>query len=252
MHKVSAVIITLNEERNIERVLTSLKGVADEVIVYDSFSTDRTKDICQRFDVRFIQDNWKGYSATKNLANQLATHDYVLSIDADEAVSEPLKKSIQIVKEKGFTGVYSMNRITNYCGKWIKYSGWYPDKKIRVFPKNLVYWEGEWVHETLFIPEGITISHLEGDLEHYSYYNYKEHREKADHYSRLTAKKMYERGKKVTFLSPYLSGIGRFVSMYLFKFGFLDGYKGFKIAQISAASNVFKYKELIKLYKKNG
>lgn len=249
MHKLTAVIITLNEERNIERVLNSLVNVADEIIVYDSYSEDRTQEICKQFDVRFIQAQWEGYSKSKNKANQLAENEFILSIDADEALDETLKKSIDKIKKEGLQGIYCMNRLTNYCGKWIRHSGWYPDTKIRIFPKNEVYWKGDWVHEVLHIPEGIKKTHLEGDLLHYSYYNYKEHQKKADHYSLLTAKKMHEMGKSASLMKPYFSAFARFISMYLFKKGFLDGYKGFKIAQISAKSNIYKYKKLRALNK---
>jgi (heptosyl)LPS beta-1,4-glucosyltransferase len=250
MTPISAVIITFNEERNIERCLLSLKNVVDDIVVLDSFSTDRTKEICEKFAVQFVQDDWKGYAATKNNANLLAQNDFILSIDADEALSQNLQAAIRELKKNDFVGVYSMNRMTNYCGQWIKYSGWYPDKKIRIFPKSKVFWQGEWVHETLAVPESLPLTHIKGDIEHYSYYSFKEHREKADHYSRLTAQKMHERGKKAYILSPYLSGMVRFFTMFFLKLGFLDGYKGFKIAQISAASNVFKYKELIR-HRKN-
>lgn len=247
-HHISAVIITLNEERNIARVIDSLQGIADEILVYDSHSTDKTAEICKEKDVRFIQDEWLGYSETKNKANQLAKHRYIFSIDADEALSEELRKSLLKVKEEGLEGYYSMNRLTNYCGKWIRHSGWYPDVKVRLFPKDQVYWEGKWVHETLHIPGSLNKVHLKGDLLHYSYYNFKDHRQKADHYSELTANKMFEKGKTSGPLKPYLSGLARFISMYIFKLGFLDGKMGFKIAQISAASNVYKYKKLRALH----
>lgn len=249
MHLITAVIITLNEEKNIGRAIDSLEGVADEILVIDSHSTDKTGAICKAKKVKFVSQDWLGYSETKNKGNNMATHPYILSIDADEALSEELKNSISKAKKNGLEGVYSMNRLTNYCGKWIRHSGWYPDEKVRLFPKNNVYWEGKWVHETLVIPSEMKRTHLVGDLHHYSYYNFKDHREKADHYSELTAKKMFEAGKKAGSLKPFLSGFARFIGMYFIKWGFLDGRMGFKIAQISAASNVYKYKTLRKLTK---
>ena len=245
--KISATIITLNEERNIDRCIRSLKEVSDEIIVLDSFSTDRTEEICKSHDVIFEKRKWEGYSASKNYLNSLAKYDYILSIDADEALDDELKVAILEIKRLQDPEIYSVNRLTNYCGKWIKHSGWYPDIKIRLFPKNGSYWDGEFVHEELVYPTNLRVTPLDGHLEHYSYYDFKDHRARADKYSTLTAKKMHKAGKKASIFKPYLSGIGRFISMYLIKAGFLDGKMGFKIAQISAQSNVFKYKELRRL-----
>jgi len=247
---LAVVIITLNEERNIARCLASVQSFADEIIVLDAFSTDKTVEICQSFGARVEQRKWEGYAASKNYLNSLVQSDYILSLDADEALSSALISEIQGVKETGFEGVYSVNRLTNYCGKWIHHSGWFPDIKPRIFPNEGSYWSGEYVHEEL-ITQAKEILTFKGVLEHYSYYSYVDHRQRADKYSLLTAKKFFAAGKKVGFLKPYLSAIGRFITMYLLKKGFLDGWMGFKIAQISAQSNVLKYKELIRLHREN-
>lgn len=252
MDKLSAVIITLNEERNIRRCIESLIGVADEVIVLDSLSTDTTKAICSEYDfVRFEERKWEGYSSSKNFANSLSSFSYIFSIDADEAVSTELKTAILHEKNQGFSGIYTVNRKTNYCGTWIHHSGWYPDYKVRIFPKDQTKWVGEYVHEELEFSAPFQEKLLSGDLHHYSYYDYTDHRTRADKYSLLTARKMNARGKKVGIFKPYLSALGRFISMYLIKRGFLDGYSGWKIATISAKSNIFKYKELRRLNKKD-
>jgi len=245
--KISATIITLNEERNIERCVKSLEAVADEIIVLDSFSTDRTEEICNSLNVRFEKRKWEGYSASKNHLNSLAQFDYILSIDADEAIDKELTEAILEVKKLNDPELYTMNRFTNYCGKWIKHSGWYPDIKLRLFPKAGSHWDGEFVHEELVHPSNLEIEQLAGHLEHYSYYSFKGHRERADKYSALTAQKMHKSGKKASLFKPYLSAVARFISMYILKGGILDGRMGFKIAQISAQSNVFKYKELRRL-----
>ena len=249
MQSLTVVIITKNEERNIGRALDSVSRIADEVIVVDSQSTDQTKAICEQKGARFITTEWKGYSATKNYANSLALHPYIFSLDADEAVDKTLEKAILAEKSKGFSGTYSVNRLTNYCGQWIHHSGWYPDKKIRIFPKEKTRWEGEFVHEELAFSEPLVNTELGGHLEHYSYYSFEDHRARADKYSLLTAQKMAARGKRASALKPYLSAVGRFISMYLLKRGFLDGKMGFKIAVISAQSNILKYKELRRLSK---
>ncbi len=246
--RLTLVIITLNEERNIARCIDSAKDIVDEIIVLDAFSSDKTEQICKERNVQFIQKKWEGYSKSKNHLNSLVETEYILSLDADEALSETIREEIRKEKEKGFEGTYYVNRLTNYLGKWIRYSGWFPDLKPRIFPKEGSYWSGEFVHETLVYPM-CEAKQFVGVVEHYSYYSYEDHRQRADKYSVLTAQKFYAAGKKVSVLKPYLSALGRFVSMYFLKLGFLDGLKGFKIAQISALSNVVKYKTLLKLWK---
>ena len=243
---MSAVVITFNEERNIRRCIEGLLGIVDEIIVLDSFSTDETKTICSEYDVSFHQRKWDGYAASKNYANSLASNDYIFSVDADEVPDEELRSQLaDIVLNE--SQVYSVNRLTNYCGKWIRHSGWYPDVKIRIFNRKVAIWSGEYVHEALDFNQKVNETILEGHLLHYSYYSFKEQRARADRYSLLTAIKMHQKGKKASVLKPYLSAVGRFLGMYLLKLGFLDGRMGFKIAQISAASNVVKYKELRRL-----
>lgn len=251
MHKLSVVIITKNEERNIGRALQSVQNIADEIIVVDSFSEDQTKSICEKFaNVKFVQTDWKGYAETKNFANSLTTNEFIFSLDADEAPDEALQQEILKEKAKGLSGIYVVNRLTNYCGKWIKHSGWYPDKKIRIFPKSKTKWTGEFVHEELSFEENYQPKELKGHLLHYSYYSFQDHRTRADKYSLLTAQKLAKAGKTAGVLKPYLSALIRFLSMYVFKRGFLDGKMGFKIALISGQSNILKYKELRRLTKK--
>lgn len=242
MQKISAVIISLNEERNIQRAIDSLKPVADEILVYDSHSSDKTPEICHEAGVRFLQGDWLGYAATKNKANALATHNYILPLDADEALSETLQQSILKARQKGLQGAYKMNRLTNYCGQWIYHSGWYPDQKHRLFPKNQVQWKGEWVHEVPDIPTSLNVQHLEGDILHYSYYSVEEHWERARHYAELKAQQFKAKGKKAGFFKPYLSAFWRFISMYFLKKGFLDGSHGWKIAQIAAWASYYQYR----------
>jgi len=249
MQKLSAVIITLNEERNILRCIEALQKVADEIVVLDAFSTDKTKEICESLGVRIEQRHWEGYSASKNYLNNLVTNDYILSIDADEVLDSTLIAALNSLKKSGFKGVYSISRMTNYMGKWIRHSGWYPDVKTRLFPKNGSRWDGEFVHEELKFPTGLEIIQLPGHLEHYSYSSFDDHRKRADKYSSLTAKKHFAQGKKASIFKPLLSAIGRFVGMYFLKLGFLDGKMGFKLAQISAQSNYFKYSELRRLHR---
>jgi glycosyltransferase involved in cell wall biosynthesis len=246
---LTVVFITFNEEDNILRSLKAVKTIADEIIVLDSFSTDQTVAIAENYGAQVIQRTWEGYAASKNYLNRLAQTDYVLSLDADEVLSEELQQEILIEKAKGFKGVYSINRLTNYCGRWIKHGGWYPDNKPRLFNKKECYWEGEFVHETLFIPKHVKVRVLTSDCYHYTYKDEKDHRDRAEKYAILTANKLLSQGKKISALKPYFSAVARFTGMYLFKLGFLDGVSGYKIAKISGWCNWVKYKELRRITK---
>ena len=251
MTEISAIIITFNEERNIGRCIESLLPVMDEIIIIDSFSTDKTKEICSAYPVKFIENKWLGYSQTKNLGNNLAKFNYIFSIDADEALSKDLQEEILSLKKTNLNGVYKVNRLTNYCGKWIYHCGWFPDWKIRLFPKEFSKWNNAIVHEELEFSHSLPENKFQSVLEHYSYYSFAQHQEKADQYSLLTAKKYFDQKKKSMVFSPIISAVSRFVSMYFLKLGFLDGSSGFMIAKISAKSNFLKYKELNRLYKQN-
>jgi (heptosyl)LPS beta-1,4-glucosyltransferase len=246
---ISVVIISRNEALNIGRCLDAMEGLSDDIVVVDALSEDATPTICKERGVRFHSREWQGYAAQKNYANSLAQHPYILSIDADEVLSKELTKALKAEMQAGLSGAYSFNRLTNYCGHWVRYGGWYPDVKIRLFPKAFTSWQGEFVHETLIFSPEQRVKHLKGDLLHYSYRSAQEHRQRADKYSLLTAQKMKAKGRKAGLLKPWLSGAMRFVDMYLFKLGFLDGRAGFQIATISAASNVFKYKKLREMWR---
>jgi glycosyltransferase involved in cell wall biosynthesis len=243
--KLSVVIITFNEEKNIERCLLSVKKVADEIIVVDSFSTDRTKEIANRFDVRFVEQKWLGYSEQKNFANGLANNLYVLSLDADEALTEELEISILKQKEIGFTTTYSFNRLTNYCGSWVRYSSWYPDTKVRIFNSKKISWEGE-IHETLNLL-GENVNHLTGDLLHYSYYTIEDHRNQIDKFSSISANMMFQKRTSGAFSKMWYKPIARFIKIYLIHRGFLDGKAGFSIAKLSAYAVYLKYFKLNQL-----
>ena len=244
MNRISVVIITLNEERNIGRCLDSVMPIADEVVVVDSLSTDATKDICSKYPIKFIPRAWEGYITTKNFANSQASNDLILSIDADEALSPELAKSIESLKSQDVENkVFSMNRRMNYCGRWIKHGGWYPDTKIRIFNRKNVHWIGQKVHEKLFIPEGTQVVHLEGDLLHYSFYTPEEHRRQMEHFATLSAEEMAQNGRRPNLLSVYVHTGWKFLRDYIFKAGFLDGKTGLTISKINAYAIFKKYTE---------
>ncbi len=248
MNQLSAIIITHNEERNIGRCLESLRDVADEVIVVDSGSTDATEAICQQAGARFERHDWEGYSAQKNYANSLASCPWILSIDADEALSPELRQSLLRWKqEETQPALFSFNRLTNYCGHWIHHCGWYPDKVVRVFPAGAARWDGL-VHEKLVTnPSDLPTHHLSGDLFHYSYYSVEEHAERQLRYATLAAQKAYDAGKQVGKLGVRLRPKWNFVRNYIFKLGFLDGHAGYTVCRMSAYYTFLKYSILFQL-----
>jgi glycosyltransferase involved in cell wall biosynthesis len=248
--KLSAVIITFNEERNIKRCLDSLKEVADEIIVVDSFSTDKTESICKDYSlVKFIKQSWLGYSGQKNFANALASHDYIFSIDADEALSSELITSIKTIKNNPSSDIYIVKRLTNYCGQWIKHGGWYPDKKIRIWKKNDAIWEGD-IHEILKLKKGVSSFELKGDLLHYSYYTIKDHLNQVNNYTELMAIEAVKKGKKYSVLQLFFSPPVKFIKKYFIQLGFLDGYYGFIISIVGAHTTFYKYLKIHEHYKK--
>jgi len=243
---ISVVIITFNEEKNIERCLLSIKEIADEIVVLDSFSTDATAAICSKHKVKFVQREWEGYSSSKNYANRLAQHDWILSLDADEALSEDLQKTILELKSNSLQ-TSSFNRLTNYCGTWIKHSGWYPDVKIRLFNRNTTTWQGT-LHEELSLPKNETVRHFNLDILHYSYYNLQDHLSQIEKYTSIAAKDLYNRGKRPPAFKMFLNAWAKFVSHYLIHLGFLDGWAGFTIARYSAYATFLKYKKARRFY----
>lgn len=248
--QLSAVIITFNEERNIARCIESLLPVADEIVVVDSFSKDRTRAICESYGVRFIEHVFEGHIQQKNWAKDQATFDYVLSLDADEALDETLRNSILEVKKMAGHEAYQMNRLTNYCGKWIHHCGWYPDTKLRLWKKDAGAWGGDNPHDKfdLFDSSKI-IKHLKGDILHYSYYTREDHYKQVEYFTNILSKAQFERGKKAPLLIMWMSPIVKFIKDYIIKLGVLDGKAGFTISRISAYATYLKYKKLRKLYK---
>jgi len=244
---ISAIIITLNEERNIGRCLESLQGIADEIIVVDSHSTDRTRQIAEAHGARVIERDWEGYSATKNRANADANHAYILSLDADEALDNTLRASMLAAKHQGLSGSYSFHRLTNYCGRWIRHGGWYPDTKVRLFPLGAAEWQGNFVHEELVLKTPSSTTLLKGDLLHYSYYTREEHLNRVEKYTTLAAQKLKAKGKKGGTLKALASALARFFNMYVVKLGFMDGAAGWHVCRISAYAAYLRYTKLARL-----
>ncbi|MBL7953099.1 MAG: glycosyltransferase family 2 protein [Flavobacteriales bacterium] len=247
MTGISAVIITRNEAQNIARCLISLNMLVDEVIVVDAESTDDTQRIATDHGARVVIRKWTDYSDQKNFANAQATRPYILSMDADEAISTALRTSLMARIEQGLSGAYRVNRLTNYCGSWVHHGGWYPDAKVRLFPKEAARWEGEHVHEELRLADGIPVHQLHGDLLHYSYPTLRSHEERIERYSDLHARKMFAAGKRAGALKRLLSPVVKFFQGYVLRLGFIDGTAGWNIARLSARAVRLKYEKLDRL-----
>lgn len=250
MTRLSVAIITYNEEANIDRCLLSVREVADEIVVVDSFSGDKTEEICRKYpDVRFLKHKFEGYIEQKNYAIDQSSYPYILSLDADEALSEELRQSILDVKEDICCDAYSMNRMTNYCGKWIRHSDWYPDRKYRLFNRNMIRWGGVNPHDKLIIPHHATVDHLFGDLLHFSYNSRWDHLRQIEHFTNVASRALYDKGVKSCQVRLYSAPVAKFIKLYFLKLGFLDGKAGFVISKLSAYATYLKYNKLRKLHR---
>jgi len=245
--KITATIITLNEEANIQRALESL-GWADEIIVVDSGSSDRTVEIARRFTDKVIVRDWPGYSAQKNFAAGQARNDWIFSIDADEAVSPQLFSEIATLKGAADSGEgsglawsgsrpanvagYEMPRLCHYMDRWIKHSGWYPDYKLRLYDRNAGCWKGDFVHESVAV-QG-EVQRLRGDLLHYTVRSASDHHQRMDRYTTLAAEEMHQRGKRASAVALLVSPVASFLRSYIFRLGLLDGIPGLAIAYFAA------------------
>ncbi len=250
MIKLSSVIITFNEERNIRRCLESLAGIADEIIVVDSGSTDNTEAICKSFGVKFIHNKFDGYAEQKSFATMQCSFDHILSLDADEALSSELKDSINILKDNWEKDGYSFNRLTNYCGKWIYHCGWYPDRKLRLFKKNNGNWSESKLHERFILNNSNNSAMLKGDLLHYSYYTIEDHIKQVNKFTEIAAISAFNEGKRSSLVLIFLKPLIRFIRDYFFHLGLLDGYYGFVICRISSHASFIKYVKLYELQKR--
>ncbi|MCA1757132.1 MAG: glycosyltransferase family 2 protein [Bacteroidales bacterium] len=248
MPSISAVIITLNEEKNIERCILSLQRVADEIVVVDSYSEDMTADICSRMGVKFYLHPFEGYREQKNYAMSLASNDWILSLDADEALSEEMEESILKEKSSMEHDGYLFNRLNRYCGTWIKHSNWYPDRKLRLFRRDMGEWKGINPHDHFVLNSGSHSKRLKGDILHFALDTYEEHIEKANNFSSIAAREYYLRGKKTNPASMIIRMVWRFVKAFFLKRGFMDGYNGFVISSLSAYTSFLKYLKLRQLY----
>lgn len=250
MPQISVVIITYNEEKNIARCLDSVKEIADEIVVLDSFSSDKTQEICISKGVSFYQHKFDGHIQQKNRAITYAKYPHVLSLDADEALDHTLKKSILEAKNNWTKDGYYMNRLTNYCGHWVKHCNWYPDKKLRLWDSRKGEWTGINPHDKYEMKDGDkNTGYLKGDILHYSYYSVADHYKQVEYFTNIASKAFFEAGKKAPVYKLFVNPIAKFIDHYILHLGFLDGKAGFLISKISAYATYLKYKKLRELYR---
>lgn len=251
--KLSVVVITYNEEHNLGRCLNSLRDLADEIVVVDSLSTDNTRGVAEGYpNARFITQAFLGYGPQKNFAVAQTQNEIVLSLDADEALSEDLYAAIKQALQNFTADGYTMNRLTWYHNRWIRHSGWYPDKKLRLWRKSKGRFCDKQLHESLEMQPDSCVAHLNGDLLHYSYASIAHHIAQFNQYSDTAAKAAFAKKRKVNMLAdivvnPFLT----FLKKYFIQLGFLDGYVGFAIAIHTSYGKFVKYAKLKELYEQN-
>jgi glycosyltransferase involved in cell wall biosynthesis len=231
--RISATVITLNEEHNLADALKSLWW-ADEIIVVDSGSDDRTVEIARQFTDRVFARPWPGYSAQKNFAAEQAVSDWVFNLDADERVTDELAREIDALKRGPAPAAsgFEIPRLTHYLGRWIRHSGWYPDYKLRLYRREAGGFRGDYVHESVEV-EG-KIERLKGNLLHYTVRSATEHHQRLDRYTTLAAQEQILKGKSENLASLLLSPAAAFIRSYVIRLGFLDGIPGLAIASFAA------------------
>lgn len=247
MQPLSVVIITYNEQHNIGRCIESVKALADEIIVLDSYSTDNTVEIARGLGAIIYREKFRGYIGQKNFAMQLASHNYILSLDADEALDDELSASILQAKENFLHRAYRMNRCTSYCGRFMRHGLWYPDKKIRLFDRRIAKWGGLNPHDKIELHEGFTFHHLKGNILHYAFDTTEDLIWRNNRISSIAAMSLYNTGRRSSWYKMLVRPTWAFVNGYFFRLGFLDGFEGFSFAVNTSHQVFLKYSKLYKL-----
>ena len=250
MQKLSVVIICKNSASVISNTLLSLEELTDDMVIYDNGSTDQTQEIIKHSAARLFVGDWEGYGKTKNKANALAKYDWVLSLDADEAIDEQLKKHLLQLELNNPAYVYKL-RFKNFIGnRWIRFGAWRNDKHIRLFNRKQISWNDAAVHEMLNMPAGATIQTVQGYVLHHTADSIMEFEIKMRNYAKLNAEKYFRQGRKAGTLKKYFAAFFSFVKNYFFKLGFSDGMSGYDCARVIALYTFLKYKELNELNRK--
>ncbi len=250
MPKISACIISYNEEARIEDCLKSLLPVADEIIVVDSLSTDRTREIAAQYTDRIFEQPFLGHVEQKNLAVEKASHDWILSLDCDERLDETLTASILAVKDHlDDASAYRMARKTFYVYRWLNHC-WYPDMKVRLFDRRKARWGGINPHDRVEVQAG-EVRTLSGDILHYSFDSISDHLKTLDNFTEIGAREIISRGKSVSVLAPFTHGFWTFFRTLVVKRGFLDGFAGWVVSVLSGMHAFVKYSKVITFRRHN-
>ncbi|WP_159990511.1 glycosyltransferase family 2 protein [Pelistega ratti] len=246
MPSIAAALIVKNEEKDLAACLDTVKDWVDEIIIVDSGSTDNTPTIAEKYGAKFyIHTDWQGFGKQRQLAQQYVTSDYVLWLDADERITEILKKSIQYAIEKDENNViYALSRQSEFFGKMIYHSGWYPDYVTRLYKTKDTHYSDDLVHESVIIPPHFRVQKLKGTLLHYTYKDLQHYLYKASSYGKAWADQREKKGKTTSLFSAFNHSLARFIRLYILKKGFLDGKHGFLLAVLSAYSTFIKYADL--------
>lgn len=250
MEQISATLITNNEEANVEEALQSLAW-ADEIVVADSGSTDATVEICRRYTDRVFKRAWTGFVDQKNYVVERASHDWIISLDADERIGPELAREIEQLRRAGFRHAgYRIPRVAFFMGRWVRHGDWYPDHQLRLFDRRRGRWRGGRVHESVQV-EG-TPGILRGEIQHYTYRSLSDYLRRLETYSTLAAQDYQQRGKKASLPKLVGNPCLTFLKAYLLKRGFLDGAPGLMVAVMGAVSVFFKYAKLYELQRNSG
>ncbi len=241
MKKLSVTIITKNEEGNIARCLSSV-SFADEIVVLDSGSEDRTVEIAKGFTDRVVETDWPGHVKQKQRAVDMAAHDWVLAVDADEEVTPLLRESIQAALQTGDKDAYELTRKVFYLGRWINHCGWYPEWRIRLFDRKKGEWGGYDPHDK--VETTGSVGKLVGDLHHYSYRDVNHHLTRINEYTSIMARQYFEKGRRAKFHDMLLRPPLNFLKKYFFQLGFFDGVAGFAICALASYYVFLKYLKL--------
>jgi glycosyltransferase involved in cell wall biosynthesis len=247
---LSVVIITFNEEGNIGRCLASVASVADEIVVLDAGSSDATRSISRAYGARVYQQRFRGYGEQKNAAVAMAAYDHILSLDADEALTAELARSVRTAKERWAGDAFSFNRMSCFCGKWVRHGEWYPDRVVRLFDRRKARWSGG-LHERLQFESRPRITFLKGRLLHYSYRSVFHYLRKTQLYSGMAAAPLAEKGLRPGPYHFYFKPLYRFFRCYVLKRGFLDGRTGYVIARLTAGRLFLQFVKVKRLQQQN-
>jgi glycosyltransferase involved in cell wall biosynthesis len=252
MPTLSVILITRNEEVNLEDCLASLKGIAQQIVVVDTNSADRTLEIAQKYGALIAQPtDWPGFGPQKNRALELATGDWVLSLDADERLTPALRSEIlTAIHHNAHVDCFAIPRLSWYCGRFIRHSGWSPDYVDRLFKRGSAHFSDDLVHERL-IPQG-QVARLKTPLLHFSFMNFSQVLQKLDRYSTASAEQAFAKGKTSSPLKAVLHGIWAFLRTYVIRTGFLDGAQGFALAISNGQGTYYRYMKLWHLHQEAG